>query len=82
METETYQSIQQLKNEIRQYALLGITAVGTYKLTKYNPEARREFMEQLRLGLEKLATENPQLEIKIPVIIEPETPTRIPIQSQ
>ena len=64
---QTYQTIQELENEIRQYALLGIVAVGMYKLARNNPEETRKFMSQLKFSLDKIVRDNPELEMKIPV---------------
>lgn len=80
MTIEEYQKIQELKNEIYQHALLGITAVEMYKRVKYNPEEARKFISNLRFALDKLTTENPELEIKIPITFKSGKPRQIPLQ--
>ncbi|MFA4952699.1 MAG: hypothetical protein WC584_00590 [Candidatus Pacearchaeota archaeon] len=66
-------------NEIRRYALLGITAVEMYKKVKHNPEAERKFLSQLKFALERLVQENPELGTKIPAAFKSETLRQIPI---
>ena len=73
---------QRILNEERQYVLLGCAALEMYKLVKYKPEERREFIETLKFALGRLAQDNPELGLRVPVEFKQEAPIKIKVIKQ